>query len=121
MRLFRWQRGRQQSGYDKMLLIECYWPLPFDAYLLRYPPGSEVAPHIDESPLGRHFRLNLVIRHSSEGGTFQCNEPLFESSRVKFFRPDISMHSVSKVVSGTRYVLSVGWIRDYRRDRTLRH
>jgi hypothetical protein len=27
---FRWQVGRQRSGYDKMLLLHGLWPLPFD-------------------------------------------------------------------------------------------
>jgi hypothetical protein len=35
-----WQRGRQGTGYDKMLLATARWPLPFDCYLLRYPQGS---------------------------------------------------------------------------------
>jgi len=30
---------------------------------------------------------------------------------VAFFRPDVSKHSVTKVEGGTRYVLSIGWLR----------
>jgi len=28
---FRWQRGRQGTGYDKMLLATALWPIPFDS------------------------------------------------------------------------------------------
>jgi hypothetical protein len=44
---FRWQSGRQGSGYDKMLLLTAPWPVPFDSYLIRYPEGSSVPPHKD--------------------------------------------------------------------------
>ena len=42
---WRWQRGRQGTGYDKMLLLTGRWPLPFDSYLIRYPEGSAIPPH----------------------------------------------------------------------------
>ena len=51
---FRWQPGRQGTGYDKMLLFTALWPIPFDSYLLRYPEGSEIPPHTDPVQAGRH-------------------------------------------------------------------
>jgi hypothetical protein len=108
---FRWQRGRQASGYDKMLLLTGYWPLPFDMYLLRFPTGSEIPPHVDQVASGRHFRLNLLLRRAKSGGEFICQDPLYQSRRIKYFRPDISQHSVSKVLEGSRLLLSIGWIR----------
>jgi hypothetical protein len=110
--VFRWQRGRQLSGYDKMLILESYWPLPFDVYILRYPEGSEVAPHTDPVTRGDHYRLNIVVKRANEGGEFHCSKALFESARIKYFRPDAAEHSVSKVIRGRRYVLSVGWVRN---------
>ena len=108
---FRWQRGRQASGYDKMLLLQGLWPLPFDAYLLRFPEGSSIAPHTDPVSFGRHYRLNIVVWRARQGGEFVCKTPLYASSRIKFFRPDACEHAVTPVVSGSRYVLSVGWVR----------
>lgn len=108
---FRWQRGRQASGYDKMLLLQGLIPLPFDVYLLRFPQGSEVPPHTDPVGSGRHFRLNIVIRRARSGGEFICAAPIFALSRIKFFRPDVCEHRVTRVESGARYVFSVGWIR----------
>ncbi len=108
---FRWQRGRQQSGYDKMLLLTGYWPLPFDMYLLRFPTGAEIPPHVDQVKSGRHFRLNVLLRRAKAGGEFVCKDPLYESKRIKYFRPDISEHSVTKVLAGSRLLLSIGWIR----------
>jgi hypothetical protein len=107
---FRWQSGRQSSGYDKMLLLQSMWPLPFDLYILRFPEGSEVKPHTDPVSFGRHFRLNIVLKPATVGGEFQCANPIFETSRIKLFRPDACEHSVTKVELGTRYVLSIGWV-----------
>lgn len=108
---FRWQRGRQGTGYDKMLLATGRWPLPFDSYLLRYPDGAEIPPHTDPVQAGRHYRLNIVLKSSPSGGDFVCASPIFSSKRVKLFRPDACEHSVTRVAGGSRYVLSLGWVR----------
>ncbi|WP_431635496.1 hypothetical protein ACQVBX_16595 [Dyella sp. KULCS107] len=107
---FRWQKGRQGSGYDKMLLLTGRWPLPFDSYLIRYPEGSEIPPHTDPVTEGRHYRLNLVLKSPKLGGDFVCASPIFASRRIKLFRPDACEHSVTKVAGGSRYVLSLGWV-----------
>jgi len=107
---FRWQQGRQGTGYDKMLLITAPWPVPFDSYLIRYPEGSEIPSHTDSVANGRHYRLNVILKAPKSGGVFVCSEPIYESRRIKLFRPDKSSHGVSRVVGGSRYVLSVGWV-----------
>ncbi|OZG73545.1 hypothetical protein BTA51_11105 [Hahella sp. CCB-MM4] len=109
-KLFRWEQGRQQSGYDKMLLCTAMWPLRFDSYLLRFPEGSAIKPHVDEVKQGRHFRLNVVLKEAGKGGEFICQNPIFETRRIKLFRPDVSEHSVTKVEKGRRYLLSIGWV-----------
>ena len=108
---FRWQRGRQQSGYDKMLLLQSLWPLPFDVYILRFPLGSEIAPHTDPVSTGQHYRLNIVLKRAKAGGEFICATPIYASPRIKLFRPDACEHSVTRVTEGSRYVLSIGWVR----------
>jgi hypothetical protein len=108
---FRWQRGRQGTGYDKMLLATARWPLPFDSYLIRYPEGSEIPPHTDPVQAGRHYRLNIVLKSPRSGGEFVCATPVFETRRIKLFRPDACEHSVTRVVGGSRYVFSLGWVR----------
>ena len=107
---FRWQRGRQGTGYDKMLLLAAPWPLPFDSYLIRYPEGSEIPPHTDPVASGRHYRLNVILKSPRDGGEFVCARPLFETRRIKLFRPDACEHSVTRVVGGSRYVFSIGWV-----------
>jgi hypothetical protein len=107
---FRWQSGRQGTGYDKMLLISAPWPLPFDSYLIRYPEGSQIPPHTDPISSGRHYRLNIILKSPRAGGEFVCASPIFESKRIKLFRPDACEHSVTKVEGGSRYVLSIGWV-----------
>ena len=109
--LFRWQRGRQQSGYDKMLLCGARWPIKFDTYLLKFPLGSEIKPHIDKVDSGKHYRLNIIIKNAHAGGEFICQDTIFQSKRIKLFRPDLTLHAVSKVEKGTRYLLSIGWVK----------
>ena len=111
-KLFRWERGRQQSGYDKMLLCGAVWPIKFDTYLLKFPQGSEITPHTDKVKSGKHFRLNIVLIKAEVGGEFRCINPIFETKRIKFFRPDVSEHQVSKVEKGNRYLLSIGWVKN---------
>jgi len=111
-KLFRWDRGRQQSGYDKMLLCVAIWPIKFDLYFLKFPQGSEIAPHIDKVESGKHYRLNIVLKNADEGGEFICENPIFETSRIKLFRPDICEHQVSKIEKGTRYLVSIGWVKN---------
>jgi hypothetical protein len=108
---FRWRGGRQRSGYEKMLLLQSPFPLPFDVYLLRFRPGSEIPPHNDPVARGRHYRCNIVLRRAQRGGEFVCARPIYASRRVNLFRPDLCTHSVTRVERGERYVLSVGWIR----------
>src|SRR5688572_31222515 len=85
---FRWQKGRQGSGYDKMLLLTAPWPVPFDSYLIRYPDGSSVPPHTDPVQRGKHYRLNIILKAPKAGGEFVCAKPIYASRRIKLLRPD---------------------------------
>lgn len=97
-----------------MLLATARSPVHFDLYVLRYPKGSRVPAHIDPVAGGRHFRLNLVLREAARGGHFSCTQPLFETRRIKVFRPDLSEHAVSEIEQGSRLVLSLGWVLPHR-------
>ena len=107
----RWRGGRQASGYEKMLLLMNPFLVPFDFYLLRFREGAEVPEHTDPVTDKKHYRLNIVVKNARAGGEFRCPAPIYESARIKLFRPDLSPHSVTRVERGTRYVLSLGWIR----------
>lgn len=106
----RWQKGRQGTGYDKLLILANPFLVPFDLYLLRFPDGTEIPPHRDPVTGRRHFRLNVILKRSRTGGDFICEAPIFQTRRVNLFRSDLSLHSVSRVEGGTRYVLSLGWV-----------
>ena len=108
--LFRWKSGRQNPHYKKMFLIGNPFLIPFDVYLLKFEPESEIKPHRDEVDSGRHFRLNLILKHAKEGGDFHCPSLIYDSTSIKVFRPDLYEHAVSKIRAGTRYVLSIGWV-----------
>ena len=106
----RWQKGRHGTGYDKLLILVNPLLIPFDLYLLRFPDGTEIPPHRDPVTGRRHYRLNLILWKPRAGGEFVCEDPIFETKRIKIFRSDLSTHSVTKVEGGTRYVLSLGWV-----------
>lgn len=110
MNWLRWKGGRQNSGYEKMLLATSPFPVPFDLYLLRYKEGSYIPPHRDAVKEKRHFRLNIVLKQAKRGGVFKCKDPIFETKRIKLFRPDKSEHSLTEVTKGSRLLLSLGWV-----------
>lgn len=107
---FRWREGRQETGYFKMLFLWSKFPVPLDIYLLKYPQGSIIPPHVDKVISGRHYRLNIILKNAQSGGLFVVKKCIFETQRIKFFRPDISEHSVTKIDNGERIVFSLGFI-----------
>lgn len=115
-----WESGRQGSGYFKLKLFES-WRLKCDCWLLKYPKGSYINWHQDPTPVKwEHHRLNIVLKRTS-GGHFQTaansisgigdHYPTTSYGRIVYFRPDITRHRVTEVLEGTRYVLSIGWLR----------
>lgn len=108
----RWQKGRQHSGYDKMLLLQNHLGLKCDAYFLRFPVGSMIPPHQDQVQQGQHFRLNIIIKKSKAGGEFISERSIIDLPRVKLFRPDLYRHEVTEVQGSPRYVLSIGCVID---------
>lgn len=97
----KWESGRQGSGYRKL----CLWlGKSFDCYLIDYPSNSYIPVHTDPVPGKRHYRINILLWGADN---FKGNT-IFSSKRVKFFRPDITPHSVDKV-SRRRVIFSVGW------------
>jgi len=94
-----------------MLLIGSNWLLQFDCYLLRFGEGAAIPAHTDRLDSGYHYRLNIIVKKAKQGGDFICQTCIFETDRIKLFRPDLYEHAVSKVERGQRYVLSIGWVR----------
>jgi hypothetical protein len=92
-----------------MKLFESKW-FKFDIYLLKYPEGSYIEPHIDSAiiPFHEHHRLNVVLKHADFGGYFCLNDES-QQGRFHYFRPDLVEHGVTTIHQGTRYVLSIGW------------
>lgn len=106
--------GRQLTGYRTVTLFKFKipgntWFYGADAYIIYYPDGSSILPHIDPVSIGSHHRVNLVLKAPESGGEFICkgNKSLF--NRIFYFRPDTMQHEVTRCI-GTRYILSFGWI-----------
>jgi len=76
-------------------------------YLVRYPQGHKVVPHIDMISEGRLYKLNCVLAKPKAGGEFICEKNIFNLfGRVYLFRPDLHQHRVSKIERGSRWLLS---------------
>jgi len=103
----KWLPGRQGKGYEKLPLLVTK---KFDCYILRMKPGSSVDVHCDSNGNGRHYRMNVLLKKAQRGGEFHGRH-LFKLPRVIIFRPDETWHWVTEVEKGTRYVLSIGWLR----------
>lgn len=116
--------GRQGSGYEKKNLLEtmaaerlvkrCLQalgePVLFDAWLLRYPVGSEIPAHTDPPVEGLcHVRLNALALASAGGVLYvEGAEVPLDSGDACVFRPDVMRHMVTPVAKNERLVLSVG-------------
>lgn len=127
--------GKQGTGYQKkdvkadlryQILIDqalrtSHWnhtnklwvkPEKYDAWVLKYPTGSEIPVHTDPVELGlEHHRLNTLVTEA-EGG-----ELYIEGQRVPlvagdgyYFRPDLHPHYVTKITKGERIIFSVGYV-----------
>jgi hypothetical protein len=109
MKYFTWEEGRQETGYLKMLIGTAKFPMPWDIYILKYPVGSEIPPHVDPVTDRNHYRLNIILKKPKKGGEFFSEKTIINTDRIKLFRPDLYKHSLSKIEQGSRYVLSIGW------------
>lgn len=109
MSILTWTEGRQMTGYLKKTLFSfSIGKFHFDGHVLKFPTGTSIPTHTDPVDGYDHYRLNLLLKKAKEGGLFYLNNER-KLGRVQFFRPDLQKHKVSKVVEGTRYVLSFGF------------
>jgi hypothetical protein len=97
---FRWQPGRQGTGYRKLLVAQ---GRRWDLYVLDYPPGTSVPTHTDPVTGRNHWRANLVLR----GEDAFDGEALLRLGPLVVFRPDVTPHGVKRV-GRRRLVLSFG-------------
>ena len=79
----------------------------FSINLVTYPTHHSVMNHIDPVQQGRYYKLNFVLVKPKAGGVFKCLKCIINwFNRVYLFRPDKYEHSVSKIESGKRVLLS---------------
>lgn len=99
--MMRWEKGRQGTGY---MILKLFQGKSFDCYLIDYPADTHIPTHTDPLPGKKHYRINILLKGEDK---FK-GETIFATKRIKFFRPDISPHSVERV-SKPRLILSFGW------------
>lgn len=76
-------------------------------YLVRYPEGHKVVPHVDMISEGCLYKFNCVLVRPKEGGEFICDKNIFNFfGRIYLFRPDLYQHRVSRIERGNRWLLS---------------
>lgn len=116
----KWEIGRSANPKAPYFKFKVFISKLFkmDCYILKYPEGSSINYHKDPAPKDyKHYRLNIVLKHAKVGGEFLSFKNIgigwFEAKHCKrfnLFRPDIVDHAVAEIESGTRYVLSFGWL-----------
>jgi hypothetical protein len=118
------EEGRQGTGYLKRDLLEdagaerlikrCLEklnsPVLFDAWLLKYPVGTEIPAHTDPPMPGMcHVRINVLALGGRAGILYLNGEEVpLDTGDAYIFRPDIVRHQVTAVEGNERLVLSVG-------------
>lgn len=107
MNWLTWKTGRRNTGYRKLLLFQWPWYIPWDLYVLCFPPISSAPTHTDPVPGFRHYRINFVIKRARSGGKFKASSYVYQGTRLNIFRSD-RPHEVEQIIEGTRYVLSLG-------------
>lgn len=79
----------------------------FSINYVTYPTNHSVRGHIDPVQQGRYYKLNFVLRTPRAGGVFSCAHCIINLwDRIYLFRPDMHAHSVSRIESGKRVLLS---------------
>ncbi|WP_039988649.1 hypothetical protein [Paraglaciecola arctica] len=79
----------------------------FSVNLVTYPTNHKVMNHIDPVQQGRYYKLNFVLMQPKVGGVFSCTKCIINfCDRIYLFRPDKYKHSVSKIGSGKRVLLT---------------
>lgn len=122
--MFKFKDGRGGTGY-KVLTIFSSKLLKCDCHIIKYEADSFIAEHKDPAPEGYvHKRTNIVLGWKLSGGIFniafnenypttgagmswEFNDNDYELYYQTFY-PSECVHSVTKVFSGKRYVLSFG-------------
>lgn len=116
--MLSWKNGRQKGSSYKVVKLFESQRFNFDIYIIKMEVGDFINPHIDHSPIEDmiHYRLNILLKKPLKGGRFftidkNTKEKTFYKSFVKFASSEV-IHGVTKVISGTRYLLSIGWLND---------
>lgn len=112
MSYFKWVKGRQNTGYEKMLIFQFrLYGKGFDCYLLRYKVDDEIPAHVDPVPGKKHYRLNVTLVPAKVGGElffYRKRKWVKQTGKWVFFRSDLQPHKVSKLEKGERIVLTFG-------------
>ena len=91
------------------ILFHSRW---LNLYLVRYPQGHKIVPHVDMISGGKLYKLNVVLSKPRSGGEFVCEKNIFNLfGRVVLFRPDLYRHHVTRIESGNRWLLSLAFNR----------
>lgn len=123
-RMGGFEPGRQGTGYEKKSILDVIMaerlikrclrelgdPMLYDAWVLKYPVGSEIAAHVDAPLEGMcHVRIN-ALSLNGEGGVLYVDgaEVPLDGGDAYVFRPDVMRHMVTKVERNERLMLSIG-------------
>lgn len=105
--MWEWGNDTYHTGYRIFTVFFSKW---FDCYIFKYKEGSYIPKHKDPSGGKRIYRLNIELVKAEKGGVFVCHKMIWQfRDRIYFFRADDSYHYVTKIESGSRWLLSFGF------------
>ena len=121
MSYLKWEKGRQEGEYKKMLLLPMWFVNFFkiDAYLIYIPEGLGIKKHKDPVEDDHiHYRFNFTLKYPrsyiKRRKMYVEGEYIWKFWRINLFRPDIYYHGVRPLV-GSMILLSIG------RKKKLKH
>lgn len=82
-------------------------PIAADTVIIKYNEGAYLPDHKDVLRGFNCYRINFTY-NSGSGGELTSDSFIYKSKYLNIFRPDTSLHGVSKVIDGTRWVFSIG-------------
>ena len=77
--------------------------------IIKIEEGNFIKEHTDKVEDGKHLRLLIKLWDCKEGGILKVENTLINIlDRIILFRPDLQKHSLTKVIKGKIYYMSLG-------------
>jgi len=104
----KWTERKEHGGYKKLHIFSLsILGCCFSVELIRCRWDKEVIAHTDCGC--NKYRLMICLKEAEEGGKLECEKFILDTRRVKFYKASDYNHKISKVSTGERLDLSIGF------------